>query len=639
MSALALVLQDASAAAGFSSRKATANGASDSDAAQDFRSRDFGAALDAGATAATPKAGADAALRGLGARQAGDDAATATGGGSASLPRAAAGDAALWRDLAPFASGAPASRPDASGSEPAAKTFADAASVEPAAKTFAATAAPTPETASAGLADVFDADGARRLERRQGAAPGARRFKRDAFRIELDDNGAMGCEHGVGAADRRRRLQRCCRRADDRRGAAQGFCRRRAWRDHDESRQVRGAAAAVAWFGRRSIRPPGRCDVESSATRQTGPHPRETTAAPATAPGPSAPAFPAQAPADPTLASLFDLASKSAAPVPAPATKGAEADEDPVARIGAALASARSPGAFSGATSKAAAKATPAGAPATAPDADVALATPEEGVTTPVQYVTTSVHVVAQQTWLQPVSAAYSPGLSRVAAADRDALDALAAPARSAPAEPTAAKAAPDARLLDARLADAPSPDGASPAALSTALPTPAGAAPSRATIASAAAPASGAAAPGPAPTGLSATPRRDLEITLEPKDLGGLAVRMKSAGDRLEIAFVADKGETARMIADKSGLLESQLHGAGVGLGGIDISASSAGAGGDPAGAGAGRQPSSSPSGGQAGETPQQQGAPGRNRQEKNHDASEKTGELRPGADRGLYL
>ena len=52
--------------------------------------------------------------------------------------------------------------------------------------------------------------------------------------------------------------------------------------------------------------------------------------------------------------------------------------------------------------------------------------------------------------------------------------------------------------------------------------------------------------------------------------------MKMKSAGNRLEIAFVADKGETARMISDKSATLESQLQGAGIGLGGIDISSSS---------------------------------------------------------------
>ena len=47
----------------------------------------------------------------------------------------------------------------------------------------------------------------------------------------------------------------------------------------------------------------------------------------------------------------------------------------------------------------------------------------------------------------------------------------------------------------------------------------------------------------------------------------------MKSAGDRLELAFVADRGETARLISDKSAALTSQLHDAGIGLGGIDIS------------------------------------------------------------------
>ncbi len=71
---------------------------------------------------------------------------------------------------------------------------------------------------------------------------------------------------------------------------------------------------------------------------------------------------------------------------------------------------------------------------------------------------------------------------------------------------------------------------------------------------------------------------RRDLEITLTPQDLGGLQVKLKSSGDRLELSFVADRGETARMISDKSAALESQLHDAGIGLGGVAISSSAAG-------------------------------------------------------------
>ncbi len=67
--------------------------------------------------------------------------------------------------------------------------------------------------------------------------------------------------------------------------------------------------------------------------------------------------------------------------------------------------------------------------------------------------------------------------------------------------------------------------------------------------------------------------PRRDLEVVLAPHDLGGLALRLKSIGDRLEIAFVADKADTARMIDDRSATLESQLRNAGLGSGGVAIS------------------------------------------------------------------
>ncbi len=45
-----------------------------------------------------------------------------------------------------------------------------------------------------------------------------------------------------------------------------------------------------------------------------------------------------------------------------------------------------------------------------------------------------------------------------------------------------------------------------------------------------------------------------------------------------LELAFVADRGETARLISDKSAALTSQLHGAGIGLGGIDITSAPSG-------------------------------------------------------------
>ena len=149
-------------------------------------------------------------------------------------------------------------------------------------------------------------------------------------------------------------------------------------------------------------------------------------------------------------------------------------------------------------------------------------------------------------------------------------------------------------------------------------------------------------AAPAPPSAAPLATPRRDLEITLAPKDLGGLTVRMKSAGDRLEIAFVADKGETARMISDKSATLESQLHGAGLGLGGIDINAASrmeAGAAGTPqASAGAHNAPADPRENAQ--DAPQRQDSSGRGRQDKSHETGDKTSEPRASnGDRGLYL
>ncbi len=118
----------------------------------------------------------------------------------------------------------------------------------------------------------------------------------------------------------------------------------------------------------------------------------------------------------------------------------------------------------------------------------------------------------------------------------------------------------------------------------------------------------------------------------------------MKSAGDRLEIAFVADKGETARMISDKSADLESQLQGAGIGLGGIDITAaakqlpgaaglSSSTAGASSNGAGSDRR-------GNPDSTAQGQNSAGRNNQDQNHETSQKSQAQRPsGVDRGLYL
>jgi chemotaxis protein MotD len=81
------------------------------------------------------------------------------------------------------------------------------------------------------------------------------------------------------------------------------------------------------------------------------------------------------------------------------------------------------------------------------------------------------------------------------------------------------------------------------------------------------------AAAPGAPAPNISSAPRRDVEVTLQPSELGGVSVRMKSVGDRLELTFVAEKGDTARMIEERRTRLENQLRDAGLGAGGVEIS------------------------------------------------------------------
>ncbi len=112
----------------------------------------------------------------------------------------------------------------------------------------------------------------------------------------------------------------------------------------------------------------------------------------------------------------------------------------------------------------------------------------------------------------------------------------------------------------------------------------------------------------------------------------------MKSAGDRLELAFVADRGETARLISDKSAALTSQLHDAGIGLGGIDISSATSGQGasGD-APTGGGRQPN--PSGGDSNPAPQRQQTSGRDRQDGDNEIDDQTGDAPSRGQRGFYL
>ena len=104
------------------------------------------------------------------------------------------------------------------------------------------------------------------------------------------------------------------------------------------------------------------------------------------------PSSPPAACAGPALPSTLAENSDSAA-------SGPSADQDAVARIGAALA--------------------PRGAQNAASDPGLEAKFNEEAS----EGTTTSVRVVAQQTWLQPVSPIFSPGLRRQAAADRASLE------------------------------------------------------------------------------------------------------------------------------------------------------------------------------------------------------------------------
>ncbi len=288
------------------------------------------------------------------------------------------------------------------------------------------------------------------------------------------------------------------------------------------------------------------------------------------------------------------------------APTGSATERESVARIGVALASTRWPASAPGVAEK------------SSDDPGIHVAAPQAAAKS-------AVHVVAQKAWLQPVSPVFIPGLDY----DRAAAD-----------SPHAA-----ARILVPEVV-APAP-GQSPASTSTA---PAGVAglgetaidpfedSDSALTAPAAAPGNSNAIP------LAAPPRRDLEITMAPKDLGGLAVRMKSAGDRLEIGFVADRGETARMISDKSAALESQLQGAGLGLGGIDIAAAckseSGAAGWTPSDGGASANGAEADSGGNSQTAPQRQEFSGRDKQDKSYDGDQRTSEPRvPGGAGGLYL
>ncbi len=253
----------------------------------------------------------------------------------------------------------------------------------------------------------------------------------------------------------------------------------------------------------------------------------------------------------------------------------------------------------------------------------------------------TAVHVVALKSWLQPVSPIFNPGLKSVAAADHAAA-AKPRPAASVAeqlAKASASAAAPAAAAP--RNANPSSSPFAGVAGFASAQAAPGGGASSAPPNA---APTASSAAPQvPAAPALAPAPRRDLEIAMAPAGLGGLAVRMKSAGDRLEISFVADKGETARMISDKSAALESQLRDAGIGLGGININAAAKHVAASAASGQGGATAHFSGDGprGQAHSTPHGQNFAGGGRQDQSHDTSENSGRdsRAPSGDRGLYI
>jgi hypothetical protein len=304
---------------------------------------------------------------------------------------------------------------------------------------------------------------------------------------------------------------------------------------------------------------------------------------------------------------------------------------DSVARIGAALSFPAAALSLSAAALASPAKAQTPGA----------AAVPEQDAKT------ASVHVVSQQSWLPPVDPALGGGGS----------DSSRNPAKDGGKE-TGPK-------LDGAVKSHAPPEGASvtlqslPANFAAAQATLAGLPP--ATVLGASTNVSAATATAQVRQEIPSTPtpvlRRDLEITLTPQDLGDLQVKLKSSGDRLELAFVADRGETARMISDRSAALESQLNGAGLGLGGVAISSSAAGgmngdanAGGSQGGGAAPRhdsQASGSPSGNAAGQsdsqsetTRQRQNFSGRAGQDDTHEPGNSSRDARDSAgDRGLYL
>jgi flagellar hook-length control protein FliK len=373
----------------------------------------------------------------------------------------------------------------------------------------------------------------------------------------------------------------------------------------------------------RVLRPPDKTAAKTASTSDRTASKAETRVSK------SCPSNPPAACPDQDLVALTvspPPAEKSASPLASPSS-----EQDSVTRIGAALA-------FPGGAQK------PAASDPGLKQARYSEAEPQEGTAT-------AIHVVAQQTWLQPVSPVFSPGLSRQAAADRAGLEAPQAAggqtedstggktedsaggknAVSANGKEAAAVET-DSRGL---LGSAPEKTPQTPFA--SLLSPGANLAPGRDALSKPDAAAGSTSTSDGSQRSLMAAPRRDLEITLAPKELGGLEVRMKSAGDRLELAFVADRGETARLISDKSAALTSQLRDAGIGLGGIDISATSPGPGGSGDAPTGGRPPD--PSGGDSNPAPQRQQTSGRDRQDRENETNDQTGDARPRGERGFYL
>jgi len=393
----------------------------------------------------------------------------------------------------------------------------------------------------------------------------------------------------------------------------------------DGARQAENAAGASIGRFLDASRPQSRVvSAEAPSARRTTQSDDGDAAAPATAALPNGMGLPDQL----LLAAQGAAMTKTAAsPASAAPTRSADASDsaassaassataEAVARIGAALT-----------------------APAQ-PRANQPAAVEREPQTV-------SVHVVSQQSWLPPVDPNLSGGSQPQPQSFRES------GAQSQKSSDGAAKG-------EAPALDSPTPASSQPASLSSfaALTSGFGASAASAPstgIHAAEAPGAAASARLDLPAAPAPTLRRDLEITMTPQDLGGLQVKLKSAGDRLELAFVADRGETARMISDKTAALETQLTSAGLGLGGVAISASAAG---DMSGAqtgGQGGQGSHTPSqafgsaqdqnGGQSGgdseSTRQGRNFAGRERQDERNERGDVSRDARgPSGDRGLYL